>query len=78
MSEKTLKFWQTKKEAFEGFIAIYKASDTSLDALDPDGRKTREEYYENAKLAWAALKDVLLQLQKEIIGPYVLGKTLRF
>lgn len=78
VSEKTLKFWQTKKESFEGFIAIYKASNTPLDALDPDGKKAREEYYENAKLAWAALKDVLLQLHKEIIGPYVLGKTLRF
>ena len=78
VSEKTLKFWKAKKEAVEGFITVYKDSDKPLDSLDPDARKAREEYYKAAKLAWSALKNILLQLQKEIIGPYALGKTLRF
>lgn len=77
MSEKTVKFWQTKKEAAGGFIIVFKDADTPLDGLSPDAKKAREEYFETAKLAWVALKDALLQLHKEIIGPYALGKTPR-
>lgn len=78
VSEKTVNFWKTKKEAVEGFITVYKDAGTPLEGLNADARKAREEYFKTAELAWAGLKDALLQLHKEVIGPYALGKTSRF
>lgn len=74
VSEKTLKFWELKMYAMDGILAVFKDADTPMDQLSAEAKKIREEYYNAANNAWSTLKNVLLQVHKEIIGPYTLGR----
>lgn len=73
-SEKTKSFWQVKKIATDKFLQVFEEAEKSDGELPDDGRLRREEYLKSARAAWAGLKDVLATLNKEIIGPYALGK----
>ena len=72
-SEKTKAFWQMKKIAAEKFIQVFEDANKSAAELSDEGRQRRDEYLQSAKTAWGALADVLGQLHKDMIGPYVLG-----
>lgn len=73
-SEKTKRFWAEKKAGTEALLAVFVNADKSQAQLDAAGKKAREEYFLNAKAAWEiSLRDVLIKLNNEIIGPYALG-----
>lgn len=76
VSEKTRQFWQLKKLATEKFLEVYAVAETPADALDGAAREKREIYFKNGIETWGELKHILLQLNQEIIGPYVLGDQL--
>ncbi|KAI0801211.1 hypothetical protein C8Q74DRAFT_1240811 [Fomes fomentarius] len=76
VSDKTRAFWQVKKLAAEKFIQVFEQSDKSAAELSDGARQSREEYLKSAHAAWVGLKDVLNTLNKEVIGPYVLGDQL--
>ncbi|KAI0756942.1 hypothetical protein C8Q80DRAFT_1215734 [Daedaleopsis nitida] len=74
VSEKTKAFWQVKKLAADKFLQVFEKADSS-DLSDVD-RQSREEYLKSSRAAWAGLKDAIMTLNKELIGPYVLGDQL--
>ncbi|KAI0788443.1 hypothetical protein C8Q75DRAFT_719821 [Abortiporus biennis] len=76
VSEKTQKFWEVKRIASDGIISILQNASKNADELDATAQKARSEYFAAANAAWNALKEVLLQLHQEIIGPYALGDQL--
>ncbi|KZT02674.1 uncharacterized protein LAESUDRAFT_729918 [Laetiporus sulphureus 93-53] len=76
VSEKTRAFWTMKKTATENFLDVFKDAEKPSSALDDVERQKREAYLKDAKLTWAGLKEVLPQLNQELIGPYVLGDQL--
>lgn len=61
--------------ATDGILAVLQYGDTPADQLDSEGQAKRAEFFKVASGAWAGLGEVFLQLHKEIIGPYVLGKV---
>ena len=73
VSEKTVQFWKLRRAASAMMLDVVEEGDRSVDELDEDAKKARKEYFTAAATAWSNLKDVLLQLSQEIIGPYVLG-----
>lgn len=75
VSEKTVRFWEMKRQASDGILDVLQHGETPSDALDSETQAKRAEYFKAAKAAWANLGNVLLQLHKEIIGPYVLGTS---
>ena len=79
-SEKTKAFWQVKLIATEKFAQVYQDADKSESELSEPARQARQEYFKSAKAAWIALKDALTVLNKEVIGPFVLGmsSTMRY
>ncbi|KAH8100689.1 hypothetical protein BXZ70DRAFT_938333 [Cristinia sonorae] len=76
VSDKTLKFWEMKKLASDGILAVIQHGERPTDQLDEEAKAKRAEYFKVANAAWTGLGDVLMQLHKEIIGPYVLGDQL--
>ncbi|THH34173.1 hypothetical protein EUX98_g116 [Antrodiella citrinella] len=76
VSDKTMKFWEMKKLASDGILAVMQHGDTPTDQLDAEAQAKRAEYFKVANAAWGGLGDVMLQLSKEIIGPFVLGMLL--
>jgi hypothetical protein len=68
MSDKTKTFWSEKRDAIE----------TLLQVLATGRGHHAEDYFALAKKTWEnAVPDVLTRVNKEIIGPYTLGKNLR-
>lgn len=76
VSDKTVQFWKLRRAASAMMLDVLEEGEKSFDELDENAKKARKEYFTAAAGAWNSLKDVLLQLSKEIIGPYVLGKSL--
>ncbi|RPD82505.1 hypothetical protein L226DRAFT_578786 [Lentinus tigrinus ALCF2SS1-7] len=76
VSEKTKAFWQVKLIATDKFVQVYQDAEKSEGDLSDEARQARQEYLRSAKAAWIALKDVLSALNKEVIGPFVLGDQL--
>ncbi|KAI0724602.1 hypothetical protein C8T65DRAFT_599230 [Cerioporus squamosus] len=76
VSDKTKAFWQVKLIATEKFLQVYQNADKSEGELSEEARQARQEYLKSANGAWSNLKDVLSALNKEIIGPFVLGDQL--
>ncbi|KAH7925182.1 hypothetical protein BV22DRAFT_1195345 [Leucogyrophana mollusca] len=65
ISEKTRTFWKDKKTATETLLAVFTSAESSGDV---------DEYFAQAKKTWEAIMPrLLLQVNKDIIGPYVLG-----
>lgn len=76
VSEKTVQFWQLRRAASAMMLDVIEDGDKAADELEDDDAKTaRTEYFGAAATAWGNLKDVLLQISLEIIGPYVLGAS---
>lgn len=76
-SDKTKAFWQLKLVATEKFLQVYQDAEKSEDELSEGARQARQEYLKTSKAAWVALKDALTVLNKEVIGPFVLGTFLQ-
>ncbi|KZT65595.1 hypothetical protein DAEQUDRAFT_697049 [Daedalea quercina L-15889] len=73
VSEKTRAFWEVKKVATEKFLDVYDEADTPEEKLDAKARERREVFLKDAADAWAHVRDVLTQLNQDLIGPYALG-----
>ena len=74
VSDKTKAFWQVKKLAADKFLQVFGDAEKSEADLSEEARLSRTEYLKSATAAWTGLQDVLTTLNKEIIGPYVLGR----
>ncbi|KAK7064248.1 glycosyltransferase family 31 protein [Favolaschia claudopus] len=73
-SEKVKKFWQEKQQEAEQQLAVLHSADKADAELDAADKTKREEFFAKAKNLWeVTVKDTLVKLNKEIIGPFALG-----
>lgn len=73
VSEKTVRFWEMKRVASSMILDVLEDGEKPTEELNDEAKGKRGEFFKAAAQAWAGLKDVLVQLSKEIIGPYTLG-----
>jgi len=74
ISEKTKAFWKEKKAAIEILLDVMLHADETSAQLDKGGKSARDDYFTNAKTCWeVGLKENLVKLNAEIVGPYSLG-----
>jgi len=67
VSEKVKALWRSKLEAEESLLQVFTAPNEEL----------KSEYLDKAGTRWnVSLKEVLTELNKEIVGPYALGDQL--
>jgi hypothetical protein len=78
VSPKTVQFWELRRAASALMLDVIEEGDKSPDELDEAGKKSRSEYFTAAANGWNNLKEVLLTLSKDIIGPFVLGEIVFF
>jgi len=77
VSEKTKAFWREKQSANKILLDVMKDAHKSDTELDDIGRKRRADYFTEAKVTWEVnLRDTLIKLNSEIIGPFCLGDQL--
>ncbi|KAI0726172.1 hypothetical protein C8Q72DRAFT_784202 [Fomitopsis betulina] len=76
VSEKTRTFWEVKKVATDKLLDVYDDADTPTENLSDQARARREAFLKDAADAWLRVRDVLMELNQEILGPYVLGDQL--
>lgn len=75
VSEKTKAFWREKKAITESLLNVMSQADKPDAELDEAAKAAREEYLQIAKTTWeVTLKEALVKLNEDIIGPYALGK----
>ena len=74
VSEKTAKFWEMKRVAISLIMDVLEDGEKSAEELNDEAKNKREEYYKAARSVWSGLQEVLTQISKDIIGPYVLGR----
>jgi hypothetical protein len=75
ISEKTKAFWKDKKAATETLLDIMICADKTSAQLNQAGKLARDDYFTNARTCWEVeLKESLVKLNSQIIGPYSLGK----
>ena len=75
VSEKTKSFWIEERQAAETLIAALSNADKDDGELDEMDKRSRTEYFESAKAAWeVGLALVLSKLNREMVGPFVLGE----
>lgn len=73
VSEKTARFWEMKRVATSMILDVLEDGEKPTSEVNDEAKGKRGEYFKAAAQAWAGLKDVLVQLSKEVIGPYALG-----
>ncbi|GLB36128.1 putative glutathione S-transferase, N-terminal domain [Lyophyllum shimeji] len=74
VSVKTKAFWQEKKAAVDSLLEVVENAHKAETELDEEGKIKRAAFYAEARRAWeVALKDALVKVNNEIIGPYSLG-----
>ncbi|KAK2461931.1 hypothetical protein APHAL10511_006394 [Amanita phalloides] len=73
VSDKVIKLWSEKKAEQEKIYAVLSEADKSVSELTTEGKRTREAFMETAAKAWEDAKGVIVQLNKEIRGPFILG-----
>ncbi|KAJ7038227.1 hypothetical protein C8F04DRAFT_1089972 [Mycena alexandri] len=75
-SEKVKKFWRDKEADTAVLLAVLSAAEKEESALDSTEKVKRAEFFTKATGAWAAVKEALVKVNKELIGPYALGDQL--
>ncbi|KAG5647963.1 hypothetical protein DXG03_006997 [Asterophora parasitica] len=74
VSEKTKAFWREKKAAVDVLLEVVENADKAEGELDAVDQGKRAEFYTEARQAWeVSLKDALVKINSEHIGPYTLG-----
>ncbi|EKM61076.1 uncharacterized protein PHACADRAFT_247441 [Phanerochaete carnosa HHB-10118-sp] len=76
VSEKTARFWEMKRVATSMILDVLEDGEKPTSEVDDEAKGKRGEYFKAAAQAWGGLQEVLVQLSKEIIGPYALGDQL--
>lgn len=74
VSGKTLQFWKDKLLAFESVLSVMKNAEKDDSALSSTEKQARDAYFKQSVASWEGLKEKLVALNKEIIGPLSLGK----
>jgi hypothetical protein len=79
VSEKTKAFWREKQSANKVLLDVMKDAEKSDAELDDGAKTSRAEYLKEAKVTWEVnLRDALIKLNGEIIGPFCLGTAQNF
>lgn len=73
-----MQFWELKRIATAAIYDVLKDGEKSTAELDAGQKLKRDEYFRAARAAWTNVQDIFVQLHKEIIGPYVLGKIVPY
>jgi glutathione S-transferase len=74
VSEKVKKLWVDRLDAIGLVGVVLSDAEKPEAALDEAAKAKRDSFFKSAKLAWEGnLVQVLVQLDKEIEGPFVLG-----
>jgi hypothetical protein len=74
VSEKVKKLWKEKLEATNVVLTVLAEAEKAETELDEKGKENRAAFFKTAKQAWETnLGGMLLQLNKEMVGPYTLG-----
>jgi hypothetical protein len=77
VTDKVKMLWREKKVASEAFWEVFRYGTKSEGELDAGSKQKRKEYFEQASKAWEGIKVPLVKLNKELVGPYVLGEHMR-
>ncbi|KIL70852.1 hypothetical protein M378DRAFT_67122 [Amanita muscaria Koide BX008] len=74
VSDKVVKLWQDKKVTHDRMYDVLRDADVPVSELDPDAKTKREQFFQIASQAWQVdLKEIVLTLSNDIIGPFALG-----
>ena len=75
VSEKVKAFWRSKKAAIDEQLDVLLEAEESEDELDEEGKLKRETFLAKAIEAWqVSVSDILRKVNREMVGPYVLGE----
>lgn len=78
-SDNTRKLWEAKKKQAEVLLAVYAVAGKEGAQLTPEEKTVRESFIATANDLWTVkLKNVLITLDKELIGPFALGASFPF
>jgi hypothetical protein len=76
VSEKVKKLWSEKLDATNAILTVLVDADKAESELDEGAKASRQAFFMTAKQAWEIdLGGTLVQLIKEMAGPYTLGKV---
>jgi len=74
VSEKVKKLWSEKLDATNVILTVLVDADKAESELDEGAKANRHAFFKTAKQAWEVnLAGILVQLSKEMAGPYSLG-----
>jgi hypothetical protein len=74
VSEKVKKLWSEKLDATNVILTVLVDADKAESGLDEGAKANRQAFFKTAKQAWEInLGGTLVQLSKEMAGPYTLG-----
>ncbi|KAG6857539.1 hypothetical protein H0H87_000138 [Tephrocybe sp. NHM501043] len=77
VSLKTKDFWQRKKEAVAVLLAVIENGQKADAKLTGEALRQREQFYAEARKSWeVSLKEVVVKVNSEVIGPFSLGDQL--
>ncbi|KIJ45263.1 hypothetical protein M422DRAFT_30116 [Sphaerobolus stellatus SS14] len=68
--------WESRLVEVDILRQVYETANKPDGDLSPEELKGREVFFEKSVNAWLAIRDVFLRLEKDIIGPHVLGDQL--
>jgi hypothetical protein len=78
VSEKVKKLWSEKLGATRVILAVLVNANKAESELDEGAKANRHAFFKTAKQAWETnLGGTLVQLSKEMAGPFALGKHCR-
>ena len=76
VSVKVKKLWTEKLDATNVILTVLVDADKPESKLDEKAKANRQAFFKTAKQAWETnLSESLMQLSKEMAGPYALGKN---
>jgi len=74
VSERVKKLWKEKLDALNVVLVVISDAEKAESELDEKARANRTAFFKTAKQAWETnLGGKLLELSKEMVGPYTLG-----
>jgi len=73
---KTVKLWKEKSVANKLLLEVVESAAKPYAELDQEAKEKRDNFYEEARRAWEAVKPVLHKINEEIVGPFSLGDQL--
>ena len=69
------KLWEARLVEVDIVLQVYEAVERPSKQLSAEEEKLREGFFEKSTNAWMAARDVLVRLERDMIGPYTLGRS---